>query len=392
MCAPLPHLHFGQRSHPASHDAGLHQSMRKRRRIVVWLLALGGLTVVAALLVYRFAFAWEPSLDRKAVRINLRLDDDGYLPSFQFLDRNRLLCRYGNAAGRRVEVEVRTGVEKRLVGLEQVFRGEDRKRDDHSRPQISPDGKWLLWGYNQSGRRIAARMDGSRVARWKGHPLGHDEFDFSFYWMADSRHWAEFEWDGELETGKMLVRCVDTPDRTETIPIDGSHPLLEQYGYGAILAVQTIDRSVVSEFNGNAFVGDRIRMVIGSLRRHSPPRLECTVHFPFDVTIQQAAVSPKGDRVAWLAAYNRASTFFDRLPRWLRFTGTEPWVRLSIWVSNVDGANLREIAHMATPESTTNVSWNKYLADLKWANDGRSLNYFRVDQFHHYRLWRLDID
>lgn len=110
------------------------------------------------------------------------------------------------------------------------------------------------------------------------------------------------------------------------------------------------------------------------------------VRFPYEMFITGAVISPERHRMAWLAAYERGETWVDRLPTWLRASPTEPKIRLGIWVSGVDGSNLKEVGHIGTLELSTNVNWNRYISNLKWTGDGRALTYWR-----HNSDWLLDV-
>src|SRR5262249_53870750 len=92
-----------------------------------------------------------------------------------------------------------------------------------------------------------------------------------------------------------------------------------------------------------------IQILEQDLVDRAPALPERSILLPFQPTVLEIAVSPRGDSIAWLLEYqedalidswmNRIYRAFQRQPRW----------RVGLWTSRIDGADMREVGHTGAP-------------------------------------------
>lgn len=226
---------------------------------------------------------------------------------------------------------------------------------------LSPDGNWLLWHSFSNGPQsrpiwIAAALDGSRVVTWPRD--GAVAFP-KIAWMQDNRHWLEVQNGEELRqaTGfkaRVLFYSLDKPG-VKTLPLQ-----VPDWVSGCWFTPK--GHLVVASLVGGAGTDDVYDFAFPAPQ----PVRKVTLSLPAtDVT--ECALSPQGDRFAWqlykVHLSPRANLAERAVSLLLR---RQTAYTHSIWVSDLDGGNLRQI----TPE--TERAGPAY---IHWTPDGKSIGY-----------------
>jgi hypothetical protein len=104
--------------------------------------------------------------------------------------------------------------------------------------------------------------------------------------------------------------------------------------------------------------------------RHSKVRL------PPDSLVRYVAVSPKGDELAWYLKFDEpppASALLRSLHELLK---RRPHSRQGLWVSRLDGSEMREIGHVHDDELTS----------MNWLPGGNHLTFTKEDNYYSVRV------
>ena len=226
---------------------------------------------------------------------------------------------------------------------------------------LSPDGNWLLWSSFSSRPRsrpvwIAATLDGSRVVTW---PRDGSVAFPKIAWMRDNRHWLEIQNGDELRqaTGfkaRVLFYSLDKPG-VKTLPLQ-----VPDWVSGCWFTPK--EHLIVASLVGGAGTDDVYDFAFPAPQ----PVRKITLSLPAtDVT--DCALSPAGKQFAWqlykVHLSPRANLAERAVALLLRRRTTYTH---SIWVSDLDGGNLRQI----TPE--TERAGPAY---IHWTPDGKNVGY-----------------
>lgn len=265
---------------------------------------------------------------------------------------------------------VKTGHEQRLPELTKAI--DELGGEVIDAENVSPDGRWLL----RSARWqdcLLAEVDGLRHTIYPS--ITGDDYR-SLIWTADSRYWLEIYVNGGT-AHNVIWHDTQNPKLSRKLPFSGK----EQY-YGSIERILSSQQAV---------------SIIRPENEEKPPKvtvsemsLEGKVIREYPVAVPQGSnefqtqVSPNGDRIAWqVTSYN-----LDTRPRWVqRFFPFVPRRNEDItelWISNLDGSDMRNLGHIITPRPETSEETIPYMDSLKWLPDGKSLSFEYKDQ-----LWTV---
>src|SRR5262249_34844636 len=94
------------------------------------------------------------------------------------------------------------------------------------------------------------------------------------------------------------------------------------------------------------------------------------VRVPRGVEVREVAVSPGGDRLAWLLGGRPSSS-------------TRPPVDYSLWISGLDGSGLRELGRTRLKSEKSSSKRGERVDDrpwgLRWVPDGRQVSFLYGD-------------
>jgi len=190
---------------------------------------------------------------------------------------------------------------------------------------ISPDGKRLLWDSVFSCRIGTARLDGSDLQITSALPASTSLRDVS--WL-DSNRWITFGFDEDAKNlpkffggdvrSPGVVRVLSGTQYSEALPL----PRIEGFG----LESSRSPVAVVTRSNRNPSIFSRDPL-------NAPPGTEAV----------QAVISNRRDRVGWLVTSLTEAPFAE-IARLL-----PDQKHVEIWVSRLDGENMRRMGSMIVP-------------------------------------------
>lgn len=280
---------------------------------------------------------------------------------------------------------VRTGQEKRLNGLTASL--EDLGGETVDDQAVSPDGKWFLCSSRWEDCELA-EVNGSRHYSYSLKDTDQyyvsDDTDCyrSFLWMPDSRHWLE---NLHLNDAchRLIMHDVEHPKQSTPLPIGKNAEL-----YARIKQLLPGQQAIRTD---SPSPDDLQSPPILTLQRFTfepspkPKKIE-KITAPRNAREFEYKLSPKGDRIAWYITYETSEMSDTSLQKWLRrylpsVLAPSGW-KSEIWISRIDGTEMRMLGQMASAIMDSNGHgqiledaevW--HLHDLQWLPNGKRLSY-----------------
>ena len=277
-----------------------------------------------------------------------------------------------------VRGDLSTGIE---TPLKAAATGFPRRSDAPTCAAISPDGRWLLW--RDKTKIVVARLDGTLRRTWDDSANWHAELNPGLpHWQNDSRHFAELltrHVDNLYSTpyyGAVDIRGVEAPDdeRIVAIPrrtefessyLEPPHPTSDDKVFAA--------SDETSGTKTMLFVSLKADKPIRKLAIHAPTGTEF-ISRPSD-NYTSVALSPRGDRVAWLCVSPPHAPPLQELLHWmLPRVNTRTQRTFSIWISRVDGADMLELGEIETNEDDKDT-FRSGVSNVVWLPSGGYLGF-----------------
>lgn len=108
---------------------------------------------------------------------------------------------------------------------------------------------------------------------------------------------------------------------------------------------------------------------------------------PADSVVEELTLSPQGDRLLWKLRFRRISTYQRLMTRIPGIPRPAPAVSDELWVSGLDGKDLRPIgAHALPPGHSQPPVEEVGITHVRWSPSGK-----RVSFVHQNRLYTLDV-
>ncbi len=361
----------------------------KKRRLVGFVLALAGLLAAWIL------FPRSPSLLAQAHRVApaahwmpetiTPVTNPEREPEYDWQSDHEIIAYRDTEKGAiAFRTDIRTGLETTLAGFNQP--AERRRLDVDNGCKLSPNGKWLLWhspdSPNEPVSWFAANEDCTTVERpVSGTPSeenpGPDIGGQSAWaWMPGSDSWLSLiKGAGGLHAllyplnPHLPVRTIKVTLPKEDVSIWGDDPPLllgfTQEGL-ALAAAWEQEYTDATEVHLLSF-----RLPSGEAGR------KITVRLPKPAFIQQIALSPSGDRLAWLLWHDQTPGRFQRfLHRWFSSVKLDSKQIIELWISRTDGSNMHEIGQQELPIDSFNF------LSLHWTPNGKALSFYYKDALY----------
>lgn len=231
--------------------------------------------------------------------------------------------------------------------------------------QSSPNGRWILFAsaVNRLAIYTAIRTDEDYARSWT------NRFPNSLaVWLSDSQGFIEWSVRGNRWAGRVYRIDVEDTNIVE-VPLPASFSDSNQLrGHGGMTILpfedptRTKGQIVQVRF-------DSTNVALTKLSYQLPNRIN-----PAD---WMSVMAPTGDRLAWLIFFQQKWPHVE----WQRefpFVRSETRYLASLWVSGLDGSDLREIGHLGAGEDLRRIAWTP---------DGRRLSYVYRDT-----LWTVPVD
>jgi hypothetical protein len=263
-----------------------------------------------------------------------------------------------------LQLDTRTGRETSFTEFNQRFFGRAYRMIGYWR--LSPDGNWLFWPEDKSPHAtwFVASLDGARRMSWSqptGDAVGEDPF---FAWTPDSRRWValvrredrrhRFRLDaviGSLNTPGSLREIKNI----HTLPDDIKSGIFSQH---ALLGITSRNEAVAAIWDG----GQDTHAVLFSfaIDAQHPSARDFGIRFPQGANARTLALSPKGDRLAWVFLFDD-----DRSEE-------------ELWVSGLDGTRMHKVG-VVSYKPLFPMADERHLEGLAWTQDGREISFIHTN-------------
>jgi hypothetical protein len=234
----------------------------------------------------------------------------------------------------------------------------------------SPNRRWIMcWGARsvytgnsqQNYRRFqgfaALTLDGSRLLRWPEIEAA----GFSLQWLPDGETFVL------LAPSEAVLFNLDRPGIVIRKAISTLPPIM--------WSVDTRpDGSIAMVTPGRDHVTESVVFHTVSVHTDPPRSWKEKVRLPFHCKVQSVDADDSGRRILWHLVFDEKSPTMPILAPLLRRFGLTGHPRSGIWVSRMDGSEMREIGHVHDRE----------LGDVRWLPGGKSITYHRKRVY--YRL------
>lgn len=220
---------------------------------------------------------------------------------------------------------------------------------------LSPDRGWILWqdtslphAYGGRYRGHCAPVGGDYVVHFADSRLGSD---LVTAWLPDSSGWAEFRFDPASMT-YTSVRLYRLRDR-RPLPKPAGQMHVEPYRTVSVRTLGITGTTPVLAPDGHAITAD----LRGSDRTHRLDLTELDLNAPRVVHRRSLPLPPGGrllavelhpdrDCIVYTLHFHRGPRGPAVVRRLLSLLGDGPRDERGVWLSRMDGSDLREVGHV----------------------------------------------
>ncbi|HZT40651.1 MAG TPA: hypothetical protein VFA07_00610 [Chthonomonadaceae bacterium] len=243
---------------------------------------------------------------------------------------------------------------------------------------ISPDGAWMLYrnwagGANNPFRTLTLSLNGSRRIVWPAWSETRFDMIRQPFWLPDSRHWAEIVYDHTSHTFLAAVYGLDGKHYTGVIARG------RWLWSGEVHGITQSGSVLIRKFNTPALPKRLVQIMEWDLQGILAHRANGSAHAR-TISIRMPAnteevsgpdprISPQGDRLAWVLTLENAHPEPAWLQRLWALFGQRQRKTFGLWVSHLDGSQLREIGHINYQPD------DEVPQDIRWTPDGKRLSF-----------------
>jgi len=290
----------------------------------------------------------------------------------------------GRSGYRGVRQDVRTGKVEPFLASGQPLTLGDVVLDQI---EASPDGKRLLWSQVQRRdgrywlRYVTCALDGSGGS-WSWPAFEQNRAGFESYhgsaWTWDGRTWVTLVGLNAVGPRAVVYRIGEA--RAKMVPIAGLDDLYpdDVLGPSVLRAFTPSGRALVlrAEYlrpgEANSQLGEYDLQLAGAGAPPRAPRLH-RVSLPAGSNFVGGHLSPTGDRLLWFRSNPARAQQELPLWSWLRrhwfpnLPEHRRGAREEIWVSDLDGDRMRQIAYHHLVVNGPTIGWSQ------WSRDGKAV-------------------
>lgn len=227
---------------------------------------------------------------------------------------------------------------------------------------VSPNGQWVLWtaGTDERPLWIAAKLNAQKRIDW---PRNREQ-SIRCVWMPDSSGWATLATN--QNSSDLIVH-----------DLSGHSTILELPSWCKLLGFTSQSSLLTTDFETPA---NTQSIHIEEYNIHSKPKVIRTfdVPIPSDVeTIDNLALSPKGDQLLWALTLSKTNTLSEWIRHLLNPFGYHPHSTFSLRVSNLDGSNMKTIGNQSIDMDKPVPNW--WPNNTAWMPDGKRASFIYQD-------------
>jgi len=240
----------------------------------------------------------------------------------------------------------------------------------------------MLYSDYDKGMVKATLRDGSRRLTWysplwdPNYAPGSPALGFGqIRWLPDSHHWVQPLFERHGFATRLIVRSIDSPHSVRSVvipPVCRSLFAEQSETYLNEPVVWLSETRLVMQTAGGVSLTESKKHSVDfyelDLSTEASPR-QWTVSLPQEWIIKQVVLSPHADRVAWVFHQHYLSPLLVVCKRLGLPFKAEAIEETMIYVSRIDGTEMREIGTAPSPvEDTEDV-------EIKWLPGGKRLSF-----------------
>ncbi len=270
----------------------------------------------------------------------------------------------------------RTGIQKPHAVWQKRLQ---QRQDKYNTFWISPDGVWLLCTDYYKAAISATTASGTPSVCWhsalwdsknKG-PLTRYLGWHGIHWFPDSRHWVQSVFNPTNgQASYLAVRDVGSPTTLLHVPIPvACQPLFTAEDYDTVYLSSML--LVQEQFPSILYRDASVHVVTvyeADLALATPPRKH-RITLPAEWQVQQIQLSPQASQLAWVVHTRWVLPIVLLMQRMhipVNIASTEV---TSLYISDLEGQNFREIGHVPTPpEPNQDIK-------VKWMPEGKQISF-----------------
>jgi hypothetical protein len=314
-----------------------------RRKWFKFLLVVGVFGVFGWILLHP-----ERDLRYRATRLNIPtglLTDESF--TYRWLSTNSIFGVREASQGEYepLKVDLPSGKTTSLTGLDALFQGHE-KRSDVVRWSLSPEASWILVqvSLRTNTTYLASSLDGSQIPT-RSSP----GFPNEFTWMRNGEGW--FELVGQRTNWAVRLHRLDSPEFKEIsvkLPAGSTRYWIKGVAAnGSVLVTGTQPRKFPR-------IVDLFQIDLNS----NPARLaRVSVLLPRRANLFDLFVSPDGERLGWHLGFERSRLSEPRFSKQFPYVDFEKVHTSALWVSKIDGSQMREIGRLKRGSLISNAGW-----------------------------------
>jgi len=317
----------------------------------------------------------ERNLLHRATRLNIPsslLADDSF--TYRWLSTNSIFAVREASQGeyQALKVDLPSGETTPFTGLDALFQGHE-KRSDSVLWALSPNASWILVQVSSrfNTTYVASTLDGSQKVT-RSSPIGLNQC----MWMRNGQGWFELM----VQTTNWAVR-LHRLDSLEFKQVSVDLPASSTYYWLRGVAANGSLLAFKSEPGVSSRIVDLVQIDLST----NPARLmRVSVALPRKASLLELFVSPDGERLGWHLVFKRSRLSEPRLSRKFPFVDFETDSNDALWVSKIDGSQMREVGHVNPYSKVSTVGWTP---------DGQhfSFVYLNLDEEPFHGFWAVPV-
>jgi CDP-diacylglycerol--glycerol-3-phosphate 3-phosphatidyltransferase len=345
----------------------------RRRKLEKLFLVIAGLGLCGWILLHP-----ERNLLHRATRLNIPsslLTDDSF--TYRWLSTNSIFAvrEMSQDEYQPLKVDLPSGKTTPLPGLDALFQGHE-KRSDTFRWALSPDASWILVQIcsPSNSAYLASTLDGSGSLT-RSSPGVRNQF----MWMRNNQGWFEL-----VEQRTNLAVRLHRLDTSECKEISVTLPPRSSSSSRYLLEAVTADGSLLAIESQSGNLSGIVELVQIDLGSNPARLMRLPAALPRRANLLDLFVSPDGERLGWLLSFQRSRLSEPRFAGHFPFVDFEKAHTSALWVSRIDGSEMREVGHLKLRASISIAGWTP---------DGQNFDFgylnLAEDQF---QLWTVPVE
>ena len=252
--------------------------------------------------------------------------------------------------------------------------------------EASPNGKWLLWRKQTPSGKIGNQLSLQTYLTDLDHMHTYQKACFSYaWWEPDSRHVLSVDYGNGSVGWKVEIFDAFENRISQTLPVTTN--AFTEFNNAFVAAPDRLLELSYLPHNRRLMVqhvNDPLVITEYGVDKTFPILRKWLVSPPHGTRNAEIKISPTGDRIAWIVDHFYFDPWMTSLHRWMPRSQLTPHWRRELWISRLNGSEMREVEHAPVPDRNGD---RLIIKDLRWLPDGK-----RVSFSYDSALWTAPVE